>query len=93
MMEHKSQLPTSFFSLTNKPYSNICFEADDLTYSKMARVCLITGGTQGIGRETAELLVSQGWVVIISGRNVAKGEEVSHNLACSRALQKTNATN
>jgi len=43
----------------------------------MARVCLITGGTQGIGRETAELLVSQGWAVIISGRNKANGEEVS----------------
>ncbi|EON65669.1 hypothetical protein W97_04908 [Coniosporium apollinis CBS 100218] len=41
----------------------------------MARVCLITGGTQGIGRETAELLVLQGWAVIISGRNIAKGEE------------------
>ncbi|KAF2851947.1 3-oxoacyl-reductase [Plenodomus tracheiphilus IPT5] len=42
----------------------------------MTRVCLITGGTQGIGRETAELLVSQGWAVIVSGRNIAKGEEV-----------------
>ncbi|THY74139.1 hypothetical protein D6C86_09428 [Aureobasidium pullulans] len=42
----------------------------------MSRVCLITGGTQGIGQETAELLASSGWKVVISGRNSGKGRQV-----------------
>ncbi|KAL2834786.1 hypothetical protein BJY01DRAFT_252817 [Aspergillus pseudoustus] len=37
---------------------------------------LITGATGGIGQETAELLASQGWRVIVSGRRVAEGQKV-----------------
>lgn len=48
----------------------------NLSHSKMSRVCLITGGTQGIGQETAELLASSGWKVVISGRNSEKGKQV-----------------
>lgn len=51
-------------------------QVDSLDLRRMSKVCLITGGTQGIGRATAELLVSQGWTVIVSGRNTTKGDEV-----------------
>lgn len=40
------------------------------------RVVLITGGTSGIGQETAELLASQGWKVVISGRRQEEGDNV-----------------
>lgn len=42
----------------------------------MSRVCLITGRTLGIGQKTAELLASEGWLVVISGRNSNNGEKV-----------------
>lgn len=38
----------------------------------MARVALITGGTDGIGKATARRLLSDGWDVVITGRNAAK---------------------
>ncbi|GLA55852.1 hypothetical protein AnigIFM63604_002937 [Aspergillus niger] len=40
----------------------------------MSQVVLITGATSGIGQETAELLASQGWKVVVSGRRLAEGE-------------------
>lgn len=38
-------------------------------------VALISGGTSGIGFATAELLLKQGWCVVINGRNEWDGQE------------------
>ncbi|MEM8605000.1 MAG: SDR family NAD(P)-dependent oxidoreductase, partial [Cyanobacteria bacterium P01_H01_bin.121] len=42
----------------------------------MQKTILITGATDGIGLETAKLLVSQGHTVLLHGRNPAKLEQV-----------------
>jgi NAD(P)-dependent dehydrogenase (short-subunit alcohol dehydrogenase family) len=41
---------------------------------------LVTGGNGGIGRSIAELAVAEGAKVVISGRNVARGEETAQAL-------------
>ena len=38
-------------------------------YTQMSgKVVLVTGATSGIGQETAQLLASEGWKVVLSGR-------------------------
>ncbi|NEQ98394.1 MAG: SDR family NAD(P)-dependent oxidoreductase [Cyanothece sp. SIO2G6] len=47
----------------------------------MAKTILITGSTDGIGLETAKILVSQGHRVLLHGRNPAKLESTDQLLA------------
>lgn len=48
--------------------------------SDTAKVVLISGGNTGIGAATAELLASQGWRVIISGRNADSAKRITDSI-------------
>ncbi|KAH6648693.1 short chain dehydrogenase [Truncatella angustata] len=43
---------------------------------RTSRVVLVTGATSGIGKETAKLLASEGWIVVLCGRRETAGIEV-----------------
>ncbi len=47
----------------------------------MQKTILITGSTDGIGLETAKILVSQGHRVLLHGRNPEKLDEVERTLS------------
>lgn len=47
----------------------------------MAKTILITGSTDGIGLETAKMLVLQGHRVLLHGRNAQKLETVEKSLS------------
>ena len=47
----------------------------------MAKTILITGSTDGIGLETAKMLVSQGHKVLLHGRNLTKLENAEKSLS------------
>lgn len=53
----------------------------------MGKTVLITGGTSGIGRKTAELFLQNGWQAVVLGRDRAKGEQAVEAFAqgCPRA--------
>jgi NAD(P)-dependent dehydrogenase (short-subunit alcohol dehydrogenase family) len=42
----------------------------------MDRIALVTGATSGLGREVAERLARDGWVVLVHGRNEERAAEV-----------------
>ncbi len=44
------------------------------------KTVLVTGATDGIGRETARQLLAQGWHVFVHGRSAEKAERAAHEL-------------
>lgn len=46
-----------------------------MPYKNDAQIALISGGTSGIGFATAELLLQEGWCVVINGRNEKDGQK------------------
>ncbi|MEM6430605.1 MAG: SDR family NAD(P)-dependent oxidoreductase [Deinococcota bacterium] len=53
-----------------------------------SKTVLITGGTSGLGYETAKTLVKQGWHVVITSRDPARGQQ-----ATTRLNEQTNSSN
>src|SRR4029077_5937182 len=51
-------------------------QKDEPMHDLSGRRALVTGGTSGIGRATAEALAHEGARVLISGRSEARGAEV-----------------
>ncbi len=47
------------------------------------KLALVTGGSSGLGAETARALASRGARVVLTARNVAKGEEVARGIRSS----------
>src|SRR5262249_45285346 len=47
------------------------------------KVALVTGGSSGLGQETARVLAERGAHVILTARNVPKGEEVAAGIRAS----------
>ena len=48
---------------------------DKLTDSAMQKTILITGSTDGLGKETARRLAGKGWQVLLHGRDPDKGQQ------------------
>jgi NAD(P)-dependent dehydrogenase (short-subunit alcohol dehydrogenase family) len=55
----------------------------------MDRTAVITGGTAGIGLESARLLASEGATVIISGRDRARGEQAVDAIGANARFVQT----
>jgi NAD(P)-dependent dehydrogenase (short-subunit alcohol dehydrogenase family) len=49
------------------------------------KTVLVTGSTDGIGRETARVLAARGWRVLVHGRSRAKAEHCARELTASPA--------
>jgi len=64
----------------------------NLTHSMDGKVVLITGGTRGIGLETAKDLLRQGATVIVTSRNKVKAKTVIENILKSNTINTNSNT-
>lgn len=55
------------------------------------KICLITGGTNGIGRSTAQALAGMGTTVVIIGRNAQKTAEVVDEIRAASGNQNVDS--
>jgi 3-oxoacyl-[acyl-carrier protein] reductase len=51
-------------------------ELEDMTSTEQSRTVLVTGSTSGIGAATARALSGEGWRVVVTGRDMTRGEAV-----------------
>ena len=49
--------------------------------SSKKKIALVTGGNRGLGFETCRLLAELGLTVILSARDIAKGEKAAKQLS------------
>ena len=55
------------------------------------KICLITGGTNGIGKSTAQALAGMGATVVITGRNAAKTARVVEEIRAGSGNQQVDS--
>jgi NAD(P)-dependent dehydrogenase (short-subunit alcohol dehydrogenase family) len=56
------------------------------------KVCIVTGGTSGIGRRAAEIFAAEGARVVIAGRREAEGRAVAASLGDAGDFVRTDVT-
>ena len=56
------------------------------------KVAIVTGGAGGIGRATAELLVSEGARVVIADVDVQRGGDVAEHIGEAAAFRQTDVS-
>ncbi len=61
---------------------------DRLKDDMKGKICLVTGGTNGIGRATAQALAQMGATVVIVGRDAQKAARVSEQIRIATGNQK-----
>lgn len=55
---------------------------------KRSKVCIVTGPTSGIGKETAKELHRRGWHVVLACRNRTRGERLAKEMCTPSTMNK-----